>query len=247
MLGHIIEFNPACLPSQKQCACWQAKTMKLKEFILTEYMTEQEQIEQLKAWVKQYGLTVIAGVAIALVLVSGWHYWQRYQDNILFHASGIYDEMLDARSQTGKPALENTAIQAQRLLSHYPKTPYAQLAALMLARDAVAKQDFAEATKQLTWVIDHSHNTSLKQIARIRMARIAITQKQPQAAIDMLNIINDKSFAGLIDEVKGDAYIAMQDTAKAKDAYLLALQELPKDEVTERPLLQMKIDNIATS
>jgi predicted negative regulator of RcsB-dependent stress response len=116
-----------------------------------------------------------------------------------------------------------------------------------LARDAVAKQDFPEATKQLNWVIDHSSNTALQQIARIRIARIDITQKNTQAALDILNVVNDKSFAGLIDEVKGDAYSAMNDSAKAKDAYLLALQELPKDEVTERPLLQMKIDNIATS
>jgi predicted negative regulator of RcsB-dependent stress response len=221
--------------------------MKLKEFILTEYMTEQEQIEQLKAWIKQYGLTVIAGIAIALLLVSGWHYWERYQNNILFHASGVYDEMMDARSQTNAKSLANTAVQAERLLTHYPKTPYAQFAALMLARDAVAKQNFPEALKQLNWVIDHSNSHSLQQIARLRIARIDIAQKQPAAAIEVLSVVSDQSFAGLIAEVKGDAYLRMQEAAKAKDAYQLALQELPKDEVTERPLLQMKIDNIATS
>jgi predicted negative regulator of RcsB-dependent stress response len=221
--------------------------MKLKEFILTEYMTEQEQIEQLKAWIKQYGLTVIAGIAIALLLVSGWHYWERYQNNILFHASGVYDEMMDARSQANAKSLANTAVQAERLLTHYPKTPYAQFAALMLARDAVAKQNFPEALKQLNWVIDHSSNHSLQQIARLRIARIDIAQKQPAAAIEALSVVNDQSFAGLIAEVKGDAYLRMQEATKAKDAYQLALQELPKDEVTERPLLQMKIDNIATS
>jgi predicted negative regulator of RcsB-dependent stress response len=221
--------------------------MKLKEFILTEYMTEQEQIEQLKAWIKQYGLTVLAGIVIAFLLVSGWHSWQRYQNNILLHASGIYDEMLDARSQNNAKSLANTAIQAERLLAHYPKTPYAQFAALMLARDAVAKQNFPAALKQLNWVIDHSSNHSLQQIARIRIARIDIIQKQPAAAIEALNVVNDQSFAGLIAEVKGDAYLRMQEPAKAKDAYQLALQELPKDEVTERPLIQMKIDNIVTS
>jgi len=37
------------------------------------------------------------------------------------------------------------------------------------------------------------------------------------------------------------------DIAKAKDAYRLALQELPQGEASETPLLQMKLDNLAAS
>ncbi len=210
-------------------------------------MTEQEQIEQLKAWVKQYGLTVLAGVAIAFVAVSGWRYWQEYQNNILIQASSIYDIMLDARSQATDKSLADATVKAKKLLADYPKTPYAPLASMMLARDAVAHQNYTEATKQLTWVIDHSNNNALREIARLRLARIAIAEKHPESAIDTLKIVDDKNFAGLIEEVKGDAYLRLNDTTKAKAAYELALQQLPQDELTERPLLQMKLDNVATS
>ena len=46
---------------------------------MTEYLTEQEQIEQLKTWIKQYGLTILFGIVIALVLSFSWHYWQQYR------------------------------------------------------------------------------------------------------------------------------------------------------------------------
>lgn len=215
-----------------------------KESTLTEYMTEQEQIEQLKKWLKQNGLTILAGVALALITVSGWHYWQRYHTKVLTHASGIYDEMLTLRAQNDT---NGTVIQAKRLLSHYPNTPYAQIAAFMLARDAANSQHYPEAIKQLTWVIDNSDTSSLRQIAKIRLARVLIAEKKPDDALETLKKIDDKSFAGLIDETKGDAYFSMKNNNKAHEFYQLALNELPKEEAAQRPLLQMKLDNVATT
>lgn len=210
-------------------------------------MTEQEQVEQLKAWIKQYGLTVLTGVAIAFVAVSGWRHWQEYQNNILTQASGIYDSMLDARTIATDKSLADVTTKAKQLMAEYPKTPYAPLASMMLARDAVTHQNYAEATKQLTWVIDHSNNNSLREIARLRMARIAIAEKKPETAIETLKTVEDQNFAGLIEEVKGDAYLRLNESTKAKAAYELALKQLPQDELTNRPLLQMKLDNVATS
>lgn len=101
-------------------------------------MTEQEQIQQIKNWAKQYGPTIIAGILLALVITSGWRYWQNYRNKILTHASSVYDEMLTLRAQ-GNTA--GTIVQAKKLLRNYNNTPYAQHAALMLARDAILKKE----------------------------------------------------------------------------------------------------------
>ena len=66
---------------------------------LTDYLTEQEQIQQLKNWLKQYGPTIIAGVVLALGMSWGWHYYQNYRNNILAQASLVYDEMLGLQAQ----------------------------------------------------------------------------------------------------------------------------------------------------
>jgi predicted negative regulator of RcsB-dependent stress response len=209
---------------------------------MTEYMTEQEQVQQLKNWLKQYGPSIIAGIIAALAITSGWHYWQAYREKILTHASAVYDEMLTLRAQGNS---NDAVIQAKKLLDHYPRTPYAQMAAFMIARDAVLKKNYPEAITQLNWVIDHSKNKSIKEIARLREARILITQNKAQDAINFLNTVDDKNFNGLIDEIKGDAYLAMNDKASARNAYKLALEELPNAEVT-RPILQMKYDTLET-
>ncbi len=207
---------------------------------MTEYLTEQEQIQLLKNWLKRYGPTILLGFLLATLITAGWRYWQYYRAKTLLHASAVYDEMLAARAQNNS---NETILQAEKLLSHYSSTPYAQMAAFMLARDAVLKKNYAEAIKQLNWVISHADNHAVQEIARLRQARILINDKKPQAALELLNKMKDKTFAGLKDEARGDAYLALDKKNDALSAYKLALDELPNAEVN-RPVLQMKIDNL---
>jgi predicted negative regulator of RcsB-dependent stress response len=210
---------------------------------LTEYLTEQEQVELLKQWIKQYSLVILAGLLLSLVTITGWRWWQARQVRILNHASAIFDEMLTARAQNDAA---NIQIQSDKLVSQYSKTPYAQMAAFMLSRDAVYQKKYGEAEKQLNWVIEHSGIASFRQIARIRLARIYINDNKADEALKVLKTVDDKSFNGLTDEVRGDAQLAANNPDKAREAYKLALQELPNAEVI-RPLLQMKYDNLAPS
>lgn len=209
---------------------------------MTDYLTEQEQIQQLKNWVKQYGMAVLIGIVIALTITSGWHYWQAYRNKILQHASAVYDEMITMRAQNNS---NGAVIQAQKLLRNYAKTPYADMAAFMLAREAVLAKNYKEAIKQLQWVIGHTKNEPMREIARTRAARILITENKPDDAIALLAEVKDKSFKGLADEIRGDALLIKNDKTQARKAYELALQNLPNAEIS-RPILEMKFDNLAT-
>lgn len=208
---------------------------------MTEYITEQEQIQQLKDWVKQYGLTILTGITLALVITTGWRYWQNYHEKMLIRASSVYDEMLTSRAQGNA---SGTMAQAKKLLEHYGNTPYASMASFMLAREAVLKKNYSDAITQLNSVIDHSKDPAMREIARLRIARILITEKKPQDALNLLRKIADKNFNGLVNEISGDAYLAMGNQPAARKAYQAGLQELPNAEVT-RPILQMKLDNLS--
>lgn len=210
---------------------------------MTEYLTEQEQVELLKNWIKQYSLVILAGVLLAIAAITGWRFWQERTAKEYAHASAIYDEMLTTRSQNDKDA---TQVQATKLFSHYQNTTYSQMAALMLARSATLQNNNQEAQKQLQWVIDHSDINSIRQIARLRLARLLIATSQADEALSVLGTVEDKTFSGLIEEVKGDAYLAKKDKPKAREAYKLALEQLPNADVI-RPLLRMKFDNLATN
>ena len=207
---------------------------------MTDYLTEQEQIEALKNWIKQYSLVILTGVLVAVIAISGWRYWQDRQNKIFSHASAIYDEMLTAYAQNN---MSNTAVQAKKLYSHYPKTVYGQMAALMLARDAALRKNYPLAEKHLNWVIQHSNTATFRQIARLRLARVYIANQQYQQSLNVLETIEDQTFKGEINEVKGDAYLAMKNVAMARQAYGQALQDIP-DAENVRPLLPMKYDNL---
>jgi predicted negative regulator of RcsB-dependent stress response len=209
---------------------------------LTDYLTEEEQIQQLKTWLKQYGPTILLGILIAFMTMTGWRYWQNYHNKTLLHASSIYEEMLTLRAQNN---ISGAMIQAQKILNHYQRTPYANMAALLIARDAVLKKDYPEAGRQLQWVISHSNNPSLRQTARIRAARILINQQNPNAALNLLKKLDDPNFSGLVNETRGDAWLVKKDVSAARNAYQLALQELPNAEVT-RPILVMKYGSLLT-
>lgn len=208
---------------------------------MTELLTEQEQVEQLKKWLRLYGIPAILGILAGIAIFYSWNYYQSYHARILSHASRVYDEMLTDRAQNN---MQNTTVQAEKLFSHYPSTPYSDMAALMLAREAATTKNYPEAAKQLTWVMEHGHSASIRQIARLRLARLSLAEQKPDEALSLLKKVDDKAFSGLIDEVLGDAYLAKKQISEARDAYQRAFQELPNSEEI-RPLLEMKLNNLA--
>jgi len=204
---------------------------------LTEYLTEQEQLQQLVNWIKQYGPSLFIGILIAIFATSGWHYWQRHLNNNLMQASDTYTTMLsqDDRNEIIK--------QANVLLDQYPKTPYAQMASLMLARDAIEQNHLTDANTRLEWAMTHGKDATLRSIARLRLARLLIAEQKPTDALKLLDPLEDNSFNGLADEIRGDAAVALHQTDVAKKNYAKALTEISHNDDTQ-PLLQLKYNEL---
>lgn len=205
------------------------------------YASEVEQGEQLKNWWKQYGKTIIVAVIVAFLVSWGWHAWQRQHERLLQTASVVYERLLTSIIRGDQVAAHQ---QADRLFEHYPRTPYAQLAALILARKAVYDGDLEEAKKKLTWVVKHGKNSALKQLARVREARILAALNKPKDALQLLNKVDDKAYLPLVQDVKGDIYMQMGNKEAARMAYQEALKVLPTYELMQ-PLILMKLDDLA--
>jgi len=207
---------------------------------LTDFLTEQEQIEQLKTWAKVYGVPALIGIVAGILIFYAWHSYQDYRNRIISQASAVYDEMLIDRSQSN---VEATLAQADKLSSHYSSTVYSDLASLMVAQNAIAQKNYPEAIKQFTLVLRKTSEASTRQIVRLRLARLYVAQQQAEQALNILKKVEDDSFNGLINEVRGDAFLALHQVDQARAAYQEALKELPNAEEF-RPLLAMKLDNL---
>lgn len=207
--------------------------------------TEEEQIENLKRFWHDYGTPVLVGVLLALGVFFGWQYWQNSRMDAATKASAVFQDMLGAaqRSQlnaSDKEAATDLQRYAKILRDDYSNTPYANDAALLLARHAVDRNDYKEAEKQLKLVLDNKPSESERVLVVTRLARVMAAQKQYDAALALLNKEKDKGFVPTVEEIKGDIYLAQGKMADAQKAYLAAVAALEeRDE--RRPLLELKL------
>ena len=188
------------------------------------YRTEEEQAELVKKWWDQYGWVTIIGIVIAILLIVGWHYHKRHQASTSAEASLLYSQMLQAGSHDDKLAQSN----AKLLMDKYRRTPYATLASLWLAKDAVTNHDLNAAAQHLQWTLKYGKKGAWHDLAATRLARVYLAQKKPQQALNLLNELPANSiYAALILQVKGDAYVDLKKDMLATQAYQQALKGLP--------------------
>ena len=183
------------------------------------------------------------GIVFAIIASIGWHYWQQKQENNLISASINYQNLLDA-SITQKSA---TSIRiANTLLQNYSRTPYASLAALQLAKQAVNQNKLTDAERQLTWVVLHGQSGTLRAVARTRLARVLLAEGQPERALKLLDENDNTFYRPLILAEKGDIYSYLGLPSKALQNYIAAEKLFAKSAI-DQPLLSMKINNLTGS
>lgn len=204
------------------------------------YATEDEQVEHIKKLWREYGIAALVGVLIALIVGFGWRNWQDRREHTLEHASMRYEQLVTNAVNGNSDVVENIAM---RLIGRYPETPYAEFAALQLARQDVYQGKLDDAVERLTWAMQHGTTPALREVARIRLARILLAQNKPAQALDLVKSIDDKDYVAAAFEAKGDALLALGKAGDARLAYQDALNAFPGFEAI-RPLLQMKFEDL---
>lgn len=203
------------------------------------YTTDDEQVEKIKKWLKEYAPTVIISILIVVVASFGWRYWMGRVDNVRAEASNSYEQLL-SNAINNTPDVQS---QAKNVIKKYEHTPYSKLAALLLAKLYVQSGNMAGAEKELNWVIKNGDTNSIQQIARNRLARLLIAENKAKQAIKLLKTVNDKAYMTAVDAILGDAYVATGNTEKARQSYQAALAILPAVD-DNRPLLEMKLNDL---
>lgn len=207
---------------------------------MSTYLSEQEQVQLIKSWLKKYGISIVVGVLLALSISYGYRYWQRYQTQKAEQASWVYEQLLAA--QNNQQTVQTTQLATQLIKKN--TNPYATLAALFIARQAVLDNQIVIAEKNLQWAIAHAHDKSLTTIAKLRLARVLLAQKKTPKALQLLNTIKANNFGAEVALLQGDAYLQLNDKIAARNAYQAALQQLPAY-IAIRDWVKMKLDNLS--
>jgi predicted negative regulator of RcsB-dependent stress response len=204
-----------------------------------DYLTDDEQLEHVKQLFAEYGPWTFGAIVVGLGLAFGYRYYNQHMNERALDASAQFADM--SAAVDGNNPVKARQI-ADGLIKSYPSSPYADQAQLVLARLAIDADQEAGAIGPLQEVIDHSKDVELKHIARLRLARVQIDQGKPDAALQTLSG-TPGTFAARYDEVRGDAYYAKKDAAKAAELYNKALGEGDPQSM-DAALLALKIADL---
>lgn len=204
-----------------------------------EYVDEQHQVEHLKKLFKEYGLPVLGGIIVALIILLGWQYYQSHKEQVAEQASSQYMKVLNAK---GEGQDETAKKQAHAIMKTYPGTQYAVLSAMLLAQYQAKAQHYSQAQAKLKWAINNTDLPSLRALGHIRKARLAFQQGEHNKALKELKQVNSEAFNGLKQEIKGDIAASDKHYPKAYKAYQKAQEQLPKQ--AHQRLIAMKIANL---
>ncbi|WP_320109344.1 YfgM family protein [Halomonas almeriensis] len=207
--------------------------------------TEEEQLEAIKRWWKENGVSLLIGAAIAAAGVFAWKSWQDYQTAQAEAASQRYQQLLQLTSQDqlDDGARERAEELATTLVDEHGGSLYADLGQLLSARLAVGDGELGSARNALEGLIADSEHAYLAGLARLRLARLQIAGDDAEAALATLDGAIPDTLSAQRAEIRGDAHFVLGDTDSAGDAWREALQ---RSQQGERSLfgLQLKLDNL---
>lgn len=217
---------------------------------MNDHLTEEEQLEAFKRWLKENGLWIVTAVVIS---VGGYFGWNTYQDQKQAKAeagSAIYTELLETLAVEEGSAISDddrarAAELVEQLKAEHAGSAYGTNAALIRARWAVDENDLDTAESELRWVLEQDAAAATKQLARLRLARVESARGEFDEALATLDAETPaESIAAEYAEARGDILSKQGDNDGAAQAYQSALDSLDAQQQSRVLLLQMKLDNV---
>lgn len=214
---------------------------------MAEHFTDEEQLENLKRWWQQNGVSTLLIVALSVGGYFGWTFWQEKQKQAAEDGSLAYQKMMDLADHDATTPIDDKqqiAIteQAMLLKKDFPDTQYARYASMMLAKLAVEDGEYDTAIQQLQ-AAEKGADKGLGLIVNLRLAKVEAAKGELDAAISRLKKDGDSLSHSYL-ETLGDVYLLQGKPQEAFDSYEKAISQVPETESQERSLLQLKLDQV---
>jgi predicted negative regulator of RcsB-dependent stress response len=208
---------------------------------MTEYLTDEEQVERIKRWWSENGNSVLAGLIIGVGGLLGWRYWVDHNVTVAAEASIHFEQMVAAlENSNNDDAIEHASI----IADEYSNTVYGDLAHLSLAKAFVEGNEYTKAEQQLRLLLKSSKETTLQMIARKRLATILLQEQKFDEALQVVDVDFPPQFGAAFEELKGDILAAQGEKVDARAAYERA--QIAQPPVPDPLFLQLKLQNLGT-
>ena len=206
-------------------------------------LEEQEQLDQLKAFWKQWGNLITWLITLVLLAYVGWQGWNYYQRDQAAKAAAMYDALDQAVHAADA---DKAGAVFGDLKERYPRTTYAAQGALQAAKVQQDKGQTDKATASLMWAADNASEDEYRDIARLRLAGLQMTAKQFDAAGKSLDAVKSPDFAALVADRRGDLLLMQGKSDQARTEYQTALAKMDKT-LDYRHLIEAKLATLGVA
>ena len=206
-------------------------------------LEEQEQLDQLKHFWKQYGNLITWALILVLGAFAGWNLYQRWQQSQASQAAALYDEV-ERVAKAGDVAKLDRVMADMK--DKFPGTAYAQQAALMSAKVYFEAGKIEQAKASLSWVAEKSSDEGYQAIARLRLAAVLMEAKAYDEAFKQLNGAFPAEFAALVADRKGDIFSLQGKKSEARAEYEKAYKTFG-DRAEYRRLVEVKLNALGVN
>lgn len=201
-------------------------------------LEEQEQLDELKHFWKQYGNLITWALIAVLGTFAAWNgfqYWQRTQ---AAQSAVMFDE-IERAVQAGETERIERVLADMK--DRFGSTAYAHQAGLLVAKTFLDKGNADGARAALAWVAEKSTDPGYQAIARLRLAGILLEKKSYDEATQQLSGVFPKDFEGLVADRRGDILMVQGKKAEAKMEYEKAWKALD-ERADYRRLVEVKLN-----
>lgn len=203
-------------------------------------LEEQEQLDQIKHFWKQYGNAITWALIVVLGAFASWNFYQYWQRNQATQASAMYDEVERAVKSADAAKIDRVFADMK---DKFSSTAYAQQAGLLVAKQYYNSGNMDAAKAALSWVADKSADAGYQAIARLRLVSILMDAKAYDDALKLLTASFPTNFEALVADRKGDVLLLQGKKAEALAEYGKAYKGF--DERTEyRRLVEVKLNSL---
>jgi predicted negative regulator of RcsB-dependent stress response len=203
-------------------------------------LEEQEQLDQLKHFWRQYGNLITWVLILVLGAFASWNFYQYWQRSQATQAAAMFDEV-ERVVTLGDPARIDRVFADMK--DRFASTTYAQQAGLLVAKQYYSAGNVDGAKAALRWVGDKSTDPGYQAIATLRLAGILTESKAFDDALKLLNGTFPANFEALVADRKGDIFLLQGKRADAVIEYEKAFKSFA--ERTEyRRLVEVKLNSL---
>ncbi|MGD9888495.1 MAG: YfgM family protein [Halothiobacillaceae bacterium] len=208
--------------------------------------SEEEQVEAFKNWWRKNGVALIGGLVLAAALSLGWQYWQNQKELQAQRAGQVFAALnaaMEAADSASTPDFQKPRALADQLLSEFPESFYAELAALNLARIDLETQQADAAAARLEHLSLHAKNEAIRPLARLRLAHLQWGMNHPDIALKTLEGFWPEAYRSDAEALRGDILVSKANFDEARKAYDAALAQATLLGL-ETGLLRIKRDDL---